>query len=80
MVYGRVTLEGRGVRAAIDLAQDTMDVRTTQTNQFGYYRFLEVQPCLQYLVVVRSKHAAKFPIPRIIVHSKPVEVNIAGTR
>lgn len=79
-VYGRVTLNGRGVRAMIDLAQDTMDVRSTQTNAFGYYRFHEVGPCLQYALVVRSKHAGTFPIARIAVHDRPVEVNIEGTR
>lgn len=79
-VYGRVTIDGRGARVAIDLAQDTMDVRRTQTNPFGYFRFLDVQPCLQHALVVRSKYAATFPIPRFMVHNEPVEVNIAGVR
>ena len=62
-VGGRIlTLNGRGIgRARIILTMPNGETRTTQSNQFGYFRFAEVEVGETYIFAVQHKQYSFSP-------------------
>jgi hypothetical protein len=81
-VGGRVmTAQGNGIQGiAVSLTDATGVVRTTTTNETGYYRFEEVEAGATYVIGVSAKrYSFKQAVQVMSINDEATDVNFVGS-